>query len=98
MLFYLLFLFSDPGRDKVVAPIIKYNSTKDLAQPSAILLSMDEVQGFFSRYAYQLFFFLKLHWDCLAHAHISFLTSGFLFYSVLILLIKENVYSFYFTD
>ncbi|XVF41348.1 hypothetical protein PTKIN_Ptkin01aG0272900 [Pterospermum kingtungense] len=40
---------SNPGRDKVVAPIIKYNNTKDLAQPSAILLSMDEVQGFFSR-------------------------------------------------
>ncbi|GMI90404.1 NCT [Hibiscus trionum] len=40
---------SNPGRDKVVAPIIKYKSNKELAQPSAILLSMDDVQGFFSR-------------------------------------------------
>ncbi|XP_022743603.1 nicastrin-like isoform X2 [Durio zibethinus] len=40
---------SNPGRDKVVAPIIKYKNTTELAQPSAILLSMDDVQGFFSR-------------------------------------------------
>ncbi|XP_007010305.2 PREDICTED: nicastrin [Theobroma cacao] len=40
---------SNPGRDKVVAPIVKYKDTKELAQPSAILLSMDDVQGFFSR-------------------------------------------------
>ncbi|KAK6233817.1 hypothetical protein QUC31_006223 [Theobroma cacao] len=40
---------SNPGRDKVVAPIVKYKDTKELGQPSAILLSMDDVQGFFSR-------------------------------------------------
>ncbi|XP_021300371.1 nicastrin [Herrania umbratica] len=40
---------SNPGRDKVVAPIVKYKDTRELAQPSAILLSMDDVQGFFSR-------------------------------------------------
>ncbi|KAE8713861.1 Nicastrin [Hibiscus syriacus] len=40
---------SNPGRDKVVSPIIKYKNNKGLAQPSAILLSMDDVQGFFSR-------------------------------------------------
>ncbi|XWS65719.1 hypothetical protein CRYUN_Cryun05aG0137700 [Craigia yunnanensis] len=40
---------SNPGRDKVIAPIIKYKNTKELAHPSAILLSMDDVQGFFSR-------------------------------------------------
>ncbi|XVF24636.1 hypothetical protein REPUB_Repub13aG0144200 [Reevesia pubescens] len=40
---------SNPGRDKVVAPIIKYKSTKELAQSSAILLSMDDLEGFFTR-------------------------------------------------
>ncbi|XVE90848.1 hypothetical protein DITRI_Ditri20bG0109100 [Diplodiscus trichospermus] len=40
---------SNPGRDKVVAPIIKYKNTKELAQPYTILLSMDDVEGFFSR-------------------------------------------------
>ncbi|KAK8355783.1 hypothetical protein V6Z11_A05G313700 [Gossypium hirsutum] len=40
---------SNPGRDKVVAPIIKYKNNKELGQPSAILLSMDDVQGFFLR-------------------------------------------------
>ncbi|MBA0576944.1 hypothetical protein Golob_028111 [Gossypium lobatum] len=39
---------SNPGRDKVVAPIIKYKNNKELGLPSAILLSMDDVQGFFS--------------------------------------------------
>ncbi|OMO66813.1 Nicastrin [Corchorus capsularis] len=40
---------SNPGRDKVVAPIVEYKNTKDLTQPSAVLLSMDDVEGFFSR-------------------------------------------------
>ncbi|XP_016685963.1 nicastrin isoform X1 [Gossypium hirsutum] len=40
---------SNPGRDKVVAPIIKYKNNKELGLPSAILLSMDDVHGFFSR-------------------------------------------------
>ncbi|OMO49469.1 Nicastrin [Corchorus olitorius] len=40
---------SNPGRDKVVAPIVEYKNTKELTQPSAIFLSMDDVEGFFSR-------------------------------------------------
>ena len=61
-------LFSDPGRDKVVAPIVKYKNTKELAQPSAVLLSMDEVEGFFSRYACIIsfsFWYMLQAWLCM---------------------------------
>ncbi|KAA3454245.1 nicastrin-like isoform X2 [Gossypium australe] len=56
---------SNPGRDKVVAPIIKYKNKKELGQPSAILLSMGDVQGFFSRYVLPISMFLRSPWECL---------------------------------
>ncbi|KAF3445173.1 hypothetical protein FNV43_RR14867 [Rhamnella rubrinervis] len=40
---------SNPGRDKVVAPIIRLKNAYKLSQLSAILLSMDEIQNFFER-------------------------------------------------
>lgn len=40
---------SNPGRDKVVAPIIRFKDAKELAQSSTILVSEDEIQAFFSR-------------------------------------------------
>lgn len=49
-LFTLPYLSSDPGRDKVVAPIIRFKDAKELAQSSTILVSEDEIQAFFSRH------------------------------------------------
>ncbi|KAI9160899.1 hypothetical protein LWI28_012589 [Acer negundo] len=40
---------SNPGREKVVAPIIRFKSAKELVQKSAVLVSIDEVQDFFTR-------------------------------------------------
>ncbi|KAK2652570.1 hypothetical protein Ddye_012426 [Dipteronia dyeriana] len=40
---------SNPGREKVVAPIIRFKSAEELFQKSAVLVSMDEVQDFFNR-------------------------------------------------
>ncbi|PPR95578.1 hypothetical protein GOBAR_AA25086 [Gossypium barbadense] len=62
---------SNPGRDKVVAPIIKYKNNKELGQPSAILLSMDDVQGFFLRYVLPISMFLRPPWECLLGIHLA---------------------------
>ncbi|GKV20286.1 hypothetical protein SLEP1_g30438 [Rubroshorea leprosula] len=40
---------SNPSRDKVVAPIVRYKNAKELAQPSTILVSLDDMQDLFSR-------------------------------------------------
>ncbi|KAM5558159.1 nicastrin [Rosa sericea] len=40
---------SNPGREKVVAPIITLNNANELTQLSAVLLSVDEIESFFAR-------------------------------------------------
>ncbi|KAH7533253.1 hypothetical protein FEM48_Zijuj04G0111000 [Ziziphus jujuba var. spinosa] len=40
---------SNPGREKVLAPIIRFKNANELSQSSAILLSMGEFQNFFKR-------------------------------------------------
>lgn len=40
---------SNPGRVKVVAPIIRLNNATELSQLSAVLLSVDEIQSFLTR-------------------------------------------------
>lgn len=40
---------SDPGRDKVVAPIVRFKNADKLAQPSTVLVSLNEVQSLFTR-------------------------------------------------
>ena len=72
-----MFFSSDPGRDKVVAPILKYKNSKELAQPSAILLSMEDVLGFFSRYDYQFIFEASL--GLYAHMHVHLISSFWVF-------------------
>lgn len=44
---------SDPGREKVVAPILRFKSANDkLARSSAFLVSSDEMKNFFVRHEY----------------------------------------------
>ncbi|KAG6720577.1 hypothetical protein I3842_03G069200 [Carya illinoinensis] len=40
---------SNPGREMVVAPIVRYKNAIALSQPSAVLVSSDEIQSFFTR-------------------------------------------------
>lgn len=40
---------SNPGREKVVAPIVRFNSTNELAESSTVVVSLDEIQNFFIR-------------------------------------------------
>lgn len=40
---------SNPGRDKVVAPIVRFENVDKLAEPSAILVSLDEFPTLFTR-------------------------------------------------
>lgn len=40
---------SNPGRDKVVAPIVRFKDVKELAHSSTVLVSTDEIQAFFNR-------------------------------------------------
>ncbi|KAF5480037.1 hypothetical protein F2P56_000812 [Juglans regia] len=40
---------SNPGREMVVAPIVRYKNTIALSQSSAVLVSSDELQSFLSR-------------------------------------------------
>lgn len=47
----------DPGREKVVAPIVRYKNADKLAQLSAILVSLHEFDSFFLRYVYVLSYF-----------------------------------------
>ncbi|RDX70897.1 Nicastrin, partial [Mucuna pruriens] len=39
----------DPGRDKVVAPIVRFENVDKIAEPSAILVSLDEFPTLFTR-------------------------------------------------
>ncbi|KAE8021938.1 hypothetical protein FH972_007785 [Carpinus fangiana] len=41
---------SNPGREMVVAPIVRFKIANELSQSSAILVSMDEVESFFTRH------------------------------------------------
>lgn len=43
---------TDPGREKVVAPIVRFKNVNVLAQSSAVLVSLDEIQSFFTRHVY----------------------------------------------
>ncbi|CAJ1867672.1 unnamed protein product [Sphenostylis stenocarpa] len=40
---------SNPGRDKVVAPIVRFENVDKIAEPSAILVSLDEFLTLFTR-------------------------------------------------
>lgn len=62
--FVLLFILSllmpsDPGRGKVVAPIVRFKNANDkLAHSSAVLVSSDEMKNFFVRHEYFLLLFV----------------------------------------
>lgn len=40
---------SNPGREMVVAPIVSYRNDKELSQSSAVLVSLDEIESFFTK-------------------------------------------------
>ncbi|XP_021604076.1 nicastrin isoform X3 [Manihot esculenta] len=46
-LFFLWYL--DPGRDKVVSPVIRFKNANELARSSAVFVSLDEIQELFDR-------------------------------------------------
>ena len=54
---FIVFEFLDPGRDKVVAPIVKFENVDKIAVPSAILVSLDEFPTLFTRYHISTFLF-----------------------------------------
>uniref|UniRef100_A0A2P2M6L0 Nicastrin n=1 Tax=Rhizophora mucronata TaxID=61149 RepID=A0A2P2M6L0_RHIMU len=47
---------ANPGRDKVVAPIVRFRKAHELACPSAIFVSLDELQEVLDRYVFLLIF------------------------------------------
>lgn len=47
---------ANPGRDKVVAPIVRFSNSTRLTRPSAVVLSVDEMEGFFKRVSNDLDF------------------------------------------
>lgn len=47
----------DPGREKIVAPIIRYQNADKLAQLSAIVVPLQEFDSFFQRYVYFFCYF-----------------------------------------
>lgn len=47
---FYVYIYSDPGLNKVVAPIIKLKDVKDLAKPHTILVTADEMEDFFTRH------------------------------------------------
>lgn len=49
--------FFDPGRDKVVAPIVRFENVDIIAEPSAVLVSLDEFPTLFTRYRISMFLF-----------------------------------------
>ncbi|KAG7565434.1 Nicastrin [Arabidopsis suecica] len=51
---------SNPGINKVVAPIIKLKDVKDLVQPHTILVTADEMEDFFTRVSSDLSFASKI--------------------------------------
>lgn len=50
-LFFLWYL--DPGRDKVVSPVIRFKNANELARSSAVFVSLDEIQELFDRHVYE---------------------------------------------
>jgi hypothetical protein len=46
----------DPGRDKVVAPIVRFENVDDISELSTILVSLDEFPTLFTRYQISTFF------------------------------------------
>lgn len=40
----------DPGRDKVVAPIVRFGNVDKIAEPSAVLVSVEDFPTLFTRY------------------------------------------------
>ncbi|XP_027337970.1 nicastrin [Abrus precatorius] len=51
---------SNPGRDKVVAPIVRFENVVELSQPSAILVSLDDFPTLFTRISDDLSFASKV--------------------------------------
>ncbi|XP_061340339.1 nicastrin [Gastrolobium bilobum] len=51
---------SNPGRDKVVAPIVRFENVDELSEPSAILVSLDEFPTLFTRISEDLSFASKV--------------------------------------
>lgn len=49
---YCMISCSDPGRSKVVAPIVKFGNDAKLAQLSTVLVPPDKIQDFFHRHVY----------------------------------------------
>lgn len=47
---------SDPGRQVVVAPIVRYQNATQLSQSSSILVSLDEFQSFITRHAFSFIY------------------------------------------
>lgn len=71
---------SDPGRGKVVAPIVRFKSANDkLALSSAFLVSSDEMKSFFVRHEYYLFhlslLFTSMH--LIGYSNISYCDSEY---------------------
>lgn len=60
LLKHLSVVFIDPGREKILAPIVRYKNANNLVQLSAVLVSLDEFDNLFLRYAYALFTYLYL--------------------------------------
>ena len=45
------FILSDPGSEKIIAPIVRLTKGSDqLVQPSTVLLPIDQMSNFFLRY------------------------------------------------
>ncbi|XP_042484408.1 nicastrin [Macadamia integrifolia] len=51
---------ANPGREKVVAPIIRFKNETELADLSAVLVSIDDMQNFFARVSNDLNFAEKV--------------------------------------
>lgn len=45
----------DPGRANIVAPVTRFKTENKLAEPSALLLSMDQFEDLFARHVNSLF-------------------------------------------
>ena len=41
----------------VVAPIVRYENANQLSQLSSVLVSLDELQSFFTRHVFFIYFF-----------------------------------------
>jgi len=54
---FIVFELLDPGRDKVVAPIVRFGNVDKIAEPSAILVSVEDFPTLFTRYHNSTFLF-----------------------------------------